>query len=71
MQDKLILLRKHNNLTQSELADSIGISTRNYADKELGKKAFSLDEAFKISDYFNLTLNEIFLPRTPQNGSKK
>ena len=68
MQDKLILLRKQKNVTQQELSVLLGITAKQFGQKELGKVKFNGDEMFKIADYFNLKIDDIFLPTTHQNG---
>lgn len=71
MQIKLYNLRKNQkHLTQKELAAMLGISTKSYRDKELGHQQFTQDEMFKISDIFNAKLEDIFLPRKYQSGTK-
>ena len=49
----------------------LGISAKSYRDKELGHQQFTQDEMFKLSDIFNAKLEDIFLPRKYQNGTKK
>ena len=68
MQEKLLILRKQNNITQDEIARMLGISVKQYNYKENGKSKFNCDEMFKISNYFNKKIDEIFLPTTHQNG---
>lgn len=68
MQNKLILLRKEQKITQNELAQLLGITTKQYGSKELGKTKFNGDEMFKIAEYFNLKVDDIFLPTTHQNS---
>lgn len=70
MQDKLILLRKKNGITQEMLADLLGITQKTYSYKELGKTQFTMNEMFKIAKYLNLSVDEIFLPSLLQNGVK-
>ncbi len=68
MQSKLIILRKEKKVTQEELANLLGISVKQYGYKEIGKAKFNGDEMFKIAKYFNLTIDDIFLPSYHQNG---
>ena len=70
MQEKLILLRKQKNVTQQKLSELLGITVKQFGQKELGKVKFNGDEMFKIADYFNLKVDDIFLPTTHQNGEK-
>lgn len=68
MQDNLILLRKKANIKQQTLADLLEINVKTYNYKETGKSEFTMNEMFKISDFFNKTVEEIFLPTILQNG---
>lgn len=68
MQSKLLLLRKEFKITQQDLANILGITTKQFSAKELGKVKFNGDEMFKIADYFNMKIDDIFLPTTHQNG---
>lgn len=67
---KKVLHKNQKHLTQKELAAMLGISTKSYRDKELGHQQFTQDEMFKISDIFNAKLEDIFLPRKYQNGTR-
>ena len=71
MQEKLILIRKKNNITQQFLADLIGISSNQYSLKENGKYEFNCDEMFKISEYLKIPIEDIFVPTIHQNGVKE
>lgn len=71
MQEKLIILRKQNNVTQQTLADLIGITVKQFSFKENGKSIFDGDEMFKIAQFFKLKIEDIFLPSTHQNGDIK
>lgn len=62
MQDKLIILRKKEKIKQQTLADLLGISVKQYGFKETGKSKFDGDEMFKIADFFNLKVDDIFMP---------
>lgn len=68
MQEKLILLRQERNITQTELAHEIGITPKQYRQKELGKSKFNGDEMFIISNKLKLPIEDIFLPTIHQNG---
>lgn len=70
MQEKLIILRKNNDVTQKELADVIGISPKQYSYKEMGKNKFNGDEMFKIANYFKRKVDDIFLPTYHRIGDK-
>ena len=70
MQEKLILLRKKRNVKQEILAKLLDITQKTYSYKELGKSEFTMNEMFKIANYFGLTIEDIFLPSLLQNGVK-
>lgn len=58
--NKLKYIRESNNIKQKELAKLLDISPSNYLKKEAGVVRFSLIEAKKISEYFNMAIEEIF-----------
>lgn len=68
MQSKLIILRKERDVKQQELADLLNINVKTYNFKETGKSQFTMNEMFKISDFFGKSVEEIFLPTVLQNG---
>lgn len=70
MQEKLIMIRKRKGISQKLMASILNISVKAYSYKELGKTEFSMNEMFKISKFFNLDIDDIFLPTIPQNGVK-
>lgn len=64
-------LRKNKKkMTQAEIADYLGISTKTYRSKELGNSEFTMDEMFKIAKLFNMRIDDIFLPREYHIGTK-
>lgn len=67
MQILLYELRKEANLTQSDLADKLGISDTAYRQKEKGQRPFTQDEMFFLGKFFNKPIQEIFLPRKSPN----
>ena len=71
MQEKLLILRKRNSLNQEFMADLLGISYKQYGKKENGKAVFNGDEMFKIAEYFNMKIDDIFLPSYHQIGDIK
>ncbi len=51
------------NYTQESIAEKIGITTKTYNRKELGKKSFTIDEVISLIVLLDLNLaetNEIF-----------
>ena len=53
-------LRKKNNLTQSELAEKIGLSTNFIGMVERGERNTSVDKIFKLAKEFNISLAQFF-----------
>ena len=53
-------LRKKNNLTQSELAEKIGLSTNLIGMVERGERNTSVDKIFKLAKAFNISLAQFF-----------
>lgn len=53
-------LRKKNNLTQSELAEKIGLSTNFIGMFERGERNTSVDKIFKLAKAFNISLAQFF-----------
>lgn len=52
-------IRKRHNLTQAELAEKVGVSRSAIAQIESFKNSISLDLAKKISEIFNISINNI------------
>lgn len=71
MQEKLLIMRKKAGITQQQMADLINVSVTTYHHKEVGMIQFRANEMFKIADYFNLKIEDIFLPYEVQNGLTK
>lgn len=53
-------LRKNNKVTQEELADAVEVSRQTIISLENGRYNASLSLAFKIADYFDMYIEEIF-----------
>lgn len=53
-------LRKKNNLTQSELAEKIGLSTNFIGMVERGERNTSVNKIFKLAKAFNISLAQFF-----------
>lgn len=57
---KLRLLRLQNEKTERELAEMLSIATNTYHNKEKGQRAIKLEEAKKLADYYNVSIEELF-----------
>ncbi|MEN8905736.1 MAG: helix-turn-helix transcriptional regulator [Clostridiales bacterium] len=56
----LKILRILSGNTQKDISEILDLSMVQYSKKEKGKAPFSLAEAKKLSEYFNITIEEIF-----------
>ncbi len=70
IQEKLYLLRKRNHINQRKMASILDISYKTYSQKELGHSEFTANEMFIISNFFNMPIEDIFIPPILQNGVK-
>lgn len=71
MKNKLDELRKLNGLTQEEFAKKLRVSRQTISAIENGKYNPSLDLAFEIALYFNMTIEEVFTYEKEKNYEKK
>lgn len=62
MKNRLSELRSINAVTQAEMGKMIGVSRQTINAIENGKYDPSLPLAFKISKYFQLSIEDIFIP---------
>ena len=53
-------LRKQKGVTQAELADAVFVTRQTIISIENGRYQASLELAYKISRYFDLTIEEVF-----------
>jgi len=61
MNNRIKIYRTEHSLTQEELAVALGVTRQTILAIEKGKYDPSLELAFKISRYFGVTMEEIFL----------
>jgi len=54
-------LRKERGIKQEELADSLEVSRQTISSLEKGRYNPSIQLAFKIAHYFDITIEEIFI----------
>lgn len=69
--DRIRILRKDRNLTQAELATSIGIQQSDLCRMENGEYKVSLETLFKILSIFQMNIAEFFHEETPPAFSEK
>lgn len=60
MHSQLFVTRRENRLRQKDMAALLHIDTVTYQRKESGKAVFTLPEAFKIANYFGMSVDELF-----------
>lgn len=60
MENNLRVLRAVKNITQEELASSLGVTRQTIISIENGKYNPSLELAFKIAKYFETTIEKVF-----------
>lgn len=61
MQTRIQELRKESKVTQSELADAVDVTRQTIISLENGRYNASLVLAHKIAQFFNVTIEEIFI----------
>jgi len=61
MKNHLERLRKERGIKQEELADVLEVSRQTISSLEKGRYNPSIQLAFKIARYFNLTIEDIFI----------
>jgi len=69
--DRIRTLRKDRNLTQAELAASIGIQQSDLCRMENGEYKVSLESLFKILSIFQINIAEFFHEEAPPSISEK
>ncbi|MGI6014321.1 MAG: helix-turn-helix domain-containing protein [Oscillospiraceae bacterium] len=56
-QNRLITIRKSNNLTQKQLASAIGLSEVGVQNYESGRRKPAFDVLIALADYFDVSLD--------------
>ena len=59
--DKIISLRKNNNITQDELAEKIGISKQALFNYENDKRQIPIDTLSRIAKVFKIPISDFFI----------
>ena len=71
MKNRLEEIRKSNGITQEELASILEVSRQTIGSLENGRYNPSIMLAFKISKYFGLTIEDIFIYEEEKDDEKK
>ena len=61
MNNKIRELRKENKVTQDDLAGAVGVTRQTIISLENGKYNASLQLAYKISKYFGMRIEDVFI----------
>jgi putative transcriptional regulator len=61
LQNRIQELRKRQKVTQNELADAVDVTRQTIISLESGKYNASLVLAHKIAQYFNVSIEEMFI----------
>ena len=61
MKNRIEEIRKAKNIRQEDFARSMGVSRQTISSLETGRYNPSIQLAYKIARYFNLTIEEVFL----------
>ena len=60
MDNEIRVCRARERITQGELADAVGVSRQTIISIENGRYDPSLDLAFKLANFFNMSIEDIF-----------
>ena len=61
MENRVRELRKENKVTQDELAMAVGVTRQTIISLENGKYNASLQLAYRISKYFDMKIEDVFV----------
>jgi len=61
IKNRIIELRKPKKVTQAELAEAVGVTRQTIVSLEIGRYIASLPLAYKISKFFDKTIEEVFI----------
>ena len=70
MKNRLEEIRRERGIKQEELADILEVSRQTIGSLENGRYNPSIILAFKIANYFNMRIDEIFIYEENQNNGK-
>ena len=71
MKNRLEEIRKSNGITQEELASILEVSRQTIGSLENGRYNPSIILAFKISKYFGVSIEDIFIYEEGEHDEKK
>ena len=62
--EKLVMLRKQNNLSQEQLAEQLNVARQTVSKSELGETTPEMDKLIKMSEIFKISLDELMKEET-------
>ena len=68
MDNEIRICRARKDITQGELADAVGVSRQTIISIEKGKYDPSLELAFRLANYFGMSIEDIFHFEDEQRG---
>ncbi|MHC1574545.1 MAG: helix-turn-helix transcriptional regulator [Candidatus Methanogasteraceae archaeon] len=71
MKNKLKVFRAMHDLTQEDLADKLGVTRQTINAIEKQRYNPSLELAFKLADFFGVTIEELFTYENPGSSRNK
>ena len=71
LKNRLEQIRKQRGIKQEELAEILEVSRQTIGSLENGRYNPSIILAFKIANYFNMSIEEIFIYEEEQHDEKK
>ena len=63
--EKIIMLRKNKNLSQEDLGNELGVARQTISKWELGETAPEMDKLIKMSEIFEITLDDLIKDTEP------
>jgi putative transcriptional regulator len=71
LKNRLEEIRKQRGIKQEELAEILEVSRQTIGSLENGRYNPSIILAFKIANYFNMSIEDVFIYEEEQNNEKK
>ena len=62
--EKIVMLRKQNNLSQEQLAEQLNVARQTVSKWELGETTPEMDKLIKMSEIFKISLDELMKEET-------
>lgn len=63
--EKIIMLRKNKNLSQEDLGNELGVARQTISKWELGETTPEMDKLIKMSEIFEITLDDLIKDTEP------